>query len=886
MIAARIFVLLICLCSVVSAQEMFGSLEGRVVDANGEAIVGASVSVTSASLQGTRGTSSDERGIFRILFLSPGTYAVRVSHIGFGNEVMEGVRIRLGQTTGLGQILLQSRDVQMSEVVISGARPLLDPSSTVTGSNLMREDFELLPIERNYRGVAAILPHANASYLGDETNFAGSTGAENRYFVNGADVTDEFRGLAGTNLPYNFIKEVEVRIGGYEPEYRSALGGIINVITQSGGNEFSGQVFGFYTSKNLASEQRVAGTEPPKGSFAQYDFGFGLGGPIVRDRLWFYAAYSPSYRDEDVKLPGLGYYPDETRSQIFAGKLTWKASESFDVTATILGDPTKRKSVGTTFSGQLNPVSRMTNPDALLSDITTGGYTVTTEARLIASNSTILQGVLSLSTRKNRAVPSTQRGESELNYYDAETATLSGGYPEHVNITNTSLAGQISGTFLLGDHLLKAGLSYKELTLDCDINEISLTRYSDTLFATLGWSAIGTVHYRAPSVFVQDSWSVTDHLRLTGGIRWDGLFIIGSDGSLMESDVGQYQPRLGVTFLIGNDGSQKIFASLGRYAEDLLTYGSTWHHISNVHNPLIYFDHDPRKNPSGGTLVFDMTPPIASLGLRGQYYDEVTAGYERLLTQELKMTARGIYRTLREVIEDGEDPPGSFQFYYGNPGHAPLSSFPPPRREYLALELSLEKSWGRDVNIMASYVLSRTYGNYAGMYDQDSDLPAQPSASPQYDFVSQLLDATGLLPNDRTHSFKLVGSYRTPFGLTCGASFWWTSGTPLNIWGASVFPAHPIFLVPRGTAGRLPSIWDLSVRLSYDVPSQAPFGPRPRLILDVYHIGSPSTVVQRDQTKYLGLDANGNQSYPNPVYGSPMRFQPPMSMRLGLEVGF
>jgi hypothetical protein len=84
----------------------------------------------------------------------------------------------------------------------------------------------------------------------------------------------------------------------------------------------------------------------------------------------------------------------------------------------------------------------------------------------------------------------------------------------------------------------------------------------------------------------------------------------------------------------------------------------------------------------------------------------------------------------------------------------------------------------------------------------------------------------------------------------------------------------------------MPSIWDLSVRLLFDVPSDLFQGPRPRLILDVYHIGSPSTVVQQDQTKYLSVDDNGNQSSPNNAYGLPMRFQPPMSMRLGLEVSF
>jgi hypothetical protein len=247
---------------------------------------------------------------------------------------------------------------------------------------------------------------------------------------------------------------------------------------------------------------------------------------------------------------------------------------------------------------------------------------------------------------------------------------------------------------------------------------------------------------------------------------------------------------------------------------------------------------------------------------------------------------QGIYRTLREILEDAEGTPGSGVFYYANPGRPPLSSYPKPKREYLALELSFESSPIESFSILASYVLSRNYGNYTGLYYQDGAL-ALPNAGPHFDYVDLFVDATGLLPNDRTHVLKVNASYGLSFGLNLGASFLWQSGTPLSELGGSVHgPDWPMFIQPRGTVGRLPSVWDLNLRLSYNLPIWQADGVRPRLILDIFHVGNQRTVVQQDQMHYMNQDSQGNHIDPNPTYGQPMRFMPPRSMRLGMEVNF
>jgi hypothetical protein len=179
---------------------------------------------------------------------------------------------------------------------------------------------------------------------------------------------------------------------------------------------------------------------------------------------------------------------------------------------------------------------------------------------------------------------------------------------------------------------------------------------------------------------------------------------------------------------------------------------------------------------------------------------------------------------------------------------------------------------------LASYVLSRNEGNYPGLFNSDYSLPF-PNANASYDLLETLVDGTGLLPNDRTHAFKLYGSYRMDMGLEIGTSFFWTSGTPLNEFDGTLYPWRT-FAVPRGTAGRTEDIWDWNMRFAYDLSSLTSSARRPRLIMDLFHIGSQRTPVSYDQVREY------EEGIANPTYGLPTRYQPPMTIRLGLEVDF
>jgi hypothetical protein len=213
-----------------------------------------------------------------------------------------------------------------------------------------------------------------------------------------------------------------------------------------------------------------------------------------------------------------------------------------------------------------------------------------------------------------------------------------------------------------------------------------------------------------------------------------------------------------------------------------------------------------------------------------------------------------------------------------------MSAYPKARREYTALEVTTEKFGGRNFNFFVSYVLSRNYGNYTGLGDYGF---AGPNAGSQFDQVEILTNALGWLPNDRTHVFKFSGSYRWDMGLTVGTSFSWQSGTPRDEWGGSTL-GWPYWRLmrQRGSSGRTSSIFDLNVRLMYELSKILKTGWTSKIILDVYNIGSRRTPIEYDQVHYFNLDENGNQTDPNPTYGLAVRYFPPMSARLGFEIGF
>jgi hypothetical protein len=398
----------------------------------------------------------------------------------------------------------------------------------------------------------------------------------------------------------------------------------------------------------------------------------------------------------------------------------------------------------------------------------------------------------------------------------------------------------------------------------------------------------GRFHSRVPTAYLQDAWRFTDRLSVNAGLRWSAQILSGASGGTAQRFPDEWQPRLGFSWQLGRHANHRVLGSYGRFYQQIPLNLSTLWYVDYI---AVYssYSTDPRQP---GAVAYDTIDATGyeedwaqSIdGIEVENFDEFTLGYERLIGDATTFTVRGIRRNLRSSFQWGYDPSLSQPWVLGTPGKGAFAILAPPKRQYTALEVALEGAW-KGVNYRASYVLSRTWGNYTGLYSSDHDA-ANPGGNSGYFGAWQARNSTGRLPNDRPHVVKLTLACRPASAFAIGAFFSAMSGIPRNNFGGggAFGPAPPVFLWPRGSAGRTPMLWDVNLRLAYDLPWRR--AARSRLVLDLLHLGNPREVVQVEEQHFFSGDAQGNQSNRNPNWLRPTGFQPPMMARLGVEASF
>jgi hypothetical protein len=286
----------------VAQSSTTGAVRGRIVDkASKEPVIGATVVVQSPALQGQQAEITDENGGFTIANLPPGAYTMTV----FYNEAQftrPNVIIELGKQAFVSVPIDTS--VQTSEVIeLEGRAPIVDQGSTKVGVSITDEYTTRIPVGRTFGAVLQSASGTQGDFYG--TSFGGSTSLENTYIIEGINTTDTAKGFQSSNLPNEFIEETEVIAGGYNAEFGRSTGGVVNVVTKQGGNEFKGSVFGYFTPGSMvAAAQPIVreGSSIASESNLDYttDLGFEVGGPIKKDKLWFHVGYNPSFRKSTI----------------------------------------------------------------------------------------------------------------------------------------------------------------------------------------------------------------------------------------------------------------------------------------------------------------------------------------------------------------------------------------------------------------------------------------------------------------------------------------------------------------------------------------------------------------------------------------------------------
>jgi hypothetical protein len=970
---------LFLLCAAVAAVAVFaqtgGGLQGKVTDASGQPVIGATIKVTGPAVQGFLGAATDINGEYRIPFVPAGkNYTVQVEAQGFNSVVRSGIEIPLGTTISLPFQLGQGT----STITVVGAAPIIDVKKAETGATISDTMINAIPMGRGSSAIAYLAPGAVSSGLGGAPAINGASGPENSYLVNGVEVTGSGDGLQQLGLNFDFIEATEVKTGGLDAEYGGLMGGQINSVTKSGGNEFHGGIFMYYFDSSWAAQPRqidnpqVVSNFP--GSMTQWDLGGFLGGYIVKDKLWFFASYDynktkmdygpQTGTDKYVKLNGApawswakdSGYENDFRDPQYATKLTWNVNQNHKLSMSFFGDRYKADT-----HIDINNIDPRPSPTKFDQD----NYALTFQWNATWSPKFFTEAVVGTRRTFESQTPCATGmnnwtyswGYAGYNGY--QIIPLAGnntGYYSDLTSYKPSLGGRVWETSKdyndqlrlkatnlfngFGHHELSYGVQYFDVTYDdnWDYTGPQVTHSTPQLYdpgtglyindpfvgeksvggAWVMWYPNGPHGYvfRAQyfmnnqdkhtdqkyyAYWAQDNWNLTDYFMLKLGVRLDQIHMTGQQNHVNiphDLEIAKYgsdpynlatgaprevrindelAPRVGFTWDVAHNGKSKLYGFFGQYYERIPNDMAV-RSLTDEYFTFEYYADAGLTTPAGLAFSYGVHPTQIQGGpgggkLKGSYNEEWILGFQYEVASDLTMGVRAIYRSLGRAIEDISLDGGmtyiitnpdawNGYFEYGKRTENGVTTtgmytFPKPARIYRGLEITMDKRFSNHWQMGGSYVLSRLEGNYEGLYSNDNG-QLDPNITTKYDLPSLLVNAYGLLPNDRTHVLHLYGSYSFDWGLDLGANFTLMSGTPISQLGRdAMYGTDEGFCFPRGTAGRTPTIWTLDTSAQYNIKL---FKTNLGLRVDVFNLTNQQTTTTVMQ-RWNQIDTGSVQTY-------------------------
>ncbi len=321
--------LMLSLAMPVSAQETRGSIEGLIKDTSGAVLPGVTIEARSPALVGVQSTVSDAAGAYRFPALPPGRYEVTAVLSGFQTATIKDVQLELGQILKV-DVPMQVGGLSES-VQVTGESPLIDVKQNAAAATIQRETIDRIPAGRDFTDLVRMAPGTQEESRAGGLQIDGSSGSENRFVVDGQDTTSLRTGTSQKEVRTDFIQEVQVKSSGYNAEFRAATGGTLSAITRSGSNAWHGGVSFYYRNEDFngavrptlrlnPSNQNISEyTTTPADPSYNFEPVLSLGGPILRDRTWFYAGFVPQTNrsERTVRFTGQPFAADNGKVATF-----------------------------------------------------------------------------------------------------------------------------------------------------------------------------------------------------------------------------------------------------------------------------------------------------------------------------------------------------------------------------------------------------------------------------------------------------------------------------------------------------------------------------------------------------------------------------------------
>lgn len=914
-----------------------GSIRGTV-ETGQTALPGVTIEAKSPNLQGTRTAVSDAEGRFNLTLLPPGTYTLTAKLEGFATKT-ETIKLGLAQ---IASVHLDLVAAATAEVTVTGQAVPVETESNAIGRNLDAKAFQALPTGRNYAEVAQLASGVNtdnSNVRQQSITVYGSTGLENAYMVDGANTTGVEVGSQGKVLNFEFIQEVELKAGGYEAEYTGAQGGILNVVTKSGGNEYHGDAFGYFDNDGLQAGNKHlclegTGTFPnctlqqtPDGvpvGFTKQDYGVDVGGFILKDKLWFFGAYDHvknTLTRQITQGETAGTRADvNTSSNLFSGKLTWNLATGQMLVGSVFGDP----SDDTGAVGQL-----LGPPTTYDGSVSIGGTDFGVRYQGILGPKWLLTGQFFYHREKNDTVPGPGGNVPPIIDATSGTAAATGGFvgpggDGQVALKEFTRYDYLAdASYYFGPHNLKAGFGFQRIDANVirtqtggqlvnvlDNSDPANIIYSHTFYASPEATidnptiapVVATPQNNVFAAYIQDRWEILHNLTLNAGVRWEKQEIKGL-GNITYINIDHFSPRVGVTWDFLNNGRSKAYASYSQFVP-LIPMDMNVRSLNGERDGYTenFSPTDLTCDPSlaadciiRGRLVDDIDP-----NLKSPYSTEMLAGVEMQFGTSWGVGVKGIYRALGKVLEDTCVPVDVCDNYaFINPGYSTVvpcppdfaytcyngQALPPGKRYFRGIEFSAQKSLSDRWALYASYLYGTLEGNFDGSFRAIGGFFSRnPNITDDFDYPEFQVNAYGNLTLDRRNQAKLQAVYVAPFGLTMSMSGYWENGTPLSRLGWwDAYSQAEIFLSPRGSNGHTPDLYEIDLQADYGLQ----LGPvTVHILASLFNVLNRQQTIQVDQ-RYSLIQANNDLPNPtNDSYLQGTQWQQPRTLRLGLRVSF
>ena len=744
----RVLGLLVCLflASVaLLAQERAGKLIGTATDASGAVLPDVAVTMTNKEQARTVRAMTGQDGKYVSPDLEPGRYSVRFEKPGFSRYEAPDVEILLGRTLRVDanmQVGNLEQTVQVTE-----APPVIDTSSTLVAHNVTAEEFDMLPKGRTFTNLALLSTSVNTGEVEGGLQMNGASAAENNFYIDGVSTNSLIDGSARQGAVFEYLQEVQVKTAGLEAEYGGALGGVVTAVTRSGGNAFHGEAHYYYYGNAINAapvkrlvldplgQQAVAHIQDEKQSRNNQEVGGSLGGPFIKNKLFFFTSISPRWHRAGFDYDFVDGPGTMERKAHF---MNWFNKVSFD--------PTNR--IRTNFTWLYTP-SYLTGslfaydgfaPNASTRDIATAqgsatrGYNQPEQSYTANVDFTV----------SNTSLLSVKAGRYYLNYKEVgipysyytwwrASSTDIPGVPANLQQPSgfqtpsaaTVLSDMTTRTYVQADftqfvnfggtHNFKAGIGTQK-----NVNRVNDSWYGPDGRVELYWGLAaslpggvtdrGTYGYylvqdaatkgstgaHITHFYVQDSWRIHPRLTINAGLRAERETIPSFQRSVQDYAFrfnfgDKFAPRVGASLDLLGDGRVKVSGAWGRFY-DWTKYdvargtfgGEVWH---TYYRPLDTLDvlslnlrNMPGRNLWPAEFRNRRVPGFDLLdqNLKPMSADNMNAGIEYQFMPQTVFTARYVRNNLRRTIEDlgALDETGSEIYRYGNPGEGAYTVFP------------------------------------------------------------------------------------------------------------------------------------------------------------------------------------------------------------------